>query len=156
VLQAMLGRIVLDAARDRIHGVDDYVGELWLVIACYPLARRPSRIAANLALDTRKRVWHRTPAVADGAPATSAVPALHPSEELDHVLRNARRQHVIDPATESVLRLVYSDGLRSEEAAGRLGVSSAVVRQRCHRGIRRLAVRAGDLAVEAVSPGYWA
>ena len=156
VLQAMLGRAVLDAARDRLHGVDDYVGELWLVIAGYPLVRRPSRIAANLALDTRKRVWRRASPASDGVAEEAGVGELHPSEELEHVLRQARRQAVIDPTTERVLRLVYSEDLPSEEAARRLGVSGAVVRQRCRRGIQRLAGRSADLAVEAVSPGYWA
>ncbi len=60
VLQAMLGKLVRLAAEDRRHGVSDYVAECWLRLAGYPLARRPHRVAANLALDTRRGVRAET------------------------------------------------------------------------------------------------
>ena len=75
VLQAMLGRAVRDAARDREHDLDDYVGELWLGIAGYPLHRRPARIAANLALDTAKRVRSRPRAIPTDPARLALVPA---------------------------------------------------------------------------------
>src|SRR3954449_12847007 len=56
VLQAMLGKLVRMGYRDAAAEVDDYVAALWLLIPAYPLARRPRRIAANLALDTLKAV----------------------------------------------------------------------------------------------------
>ena len=56
VLQAMLGRVVRMAGRDPAAGVDDYVSALWCRICAYPLASRPSRIAANLSMDTLKAI----------------------------------------------------------------------------------------------------
>src|SRR3712207_6082600 len=56
VLQALLGRIIRMAGRDRSAGVDDYVSALWCRIQTYPLARRPTSIAANLSMDTLKAV----------------------------------------------------------------------------------------------------
>lgn len=74
VLQTMLGKIVAMAVRDSQHGVEDYVGQLWARIDSYPLARRPCRIAANLALDTLKAVTRdaSTPGWAATVPVTTA------------------------------------------------------------------------------------
>ena len=146
VLQAMLGRAVLDAARDPSHDLDDYIAELWLGIATYPLDRRPTQIAANLALDARKRVrGRRAPAPVD--PARLAVLADKP--ETGHpaalLLARARRVAVIDGQAERALLLVYADGLGCARAAAVLGVDPAVLRQRCHRALRRLAAHATDL-----------
>ena len=61
VLQAMLGKAVRvgnavagrpDMHGDREEAVSVAVAALWQVIATYPVLARPSRVAANLALDT--------------------------------------------------------------------------------------------------------
>lgn len=153
VLQAMLGRAVLDAARDPLHDLDDYVAELWLGIATYPLARRPARIAANLALDARKRVRGRpVPQPVDPARliALSASQAGDPGRrgrppvgaDVAVLLTRARRCGVITDAAERTLRLVYAEGLDPDQAAVVLGVTPAALRQRCHRALRRLASHA--------------
>lgn len=146
VLQAMLGRVVLDAARDPLHELDDYIAELWLGIACYPLARRPARIAANLALDARKRVRGRHPLpLIDPSRFGSWAHLVESTPNAQLVLARARRIALIDDDAEQALRLVYLEGLRTTRAAAVLGVTPAALRQRCHRALRRLAAHAADL-----------
>ncbi len=151
VLQAMLGRAVRDAARDREHDLDDYVGELWLGIAGYPLHRRPARIAANLALDTAKRVRSRPRAIPTDPARLALVPArpAEPGRSAGLVLARARRAALLDGPSHVALRLVYADGLPGERAAVLLGLTPAALRQRCHRAVRRLAAHA-DVLGESV------
>lgn len=148
VLQSMLGRAVLDAARDPSHDLDDYVAELWLRIATYPLLRRPTRIAANLALDARKQVRGRDPIdprdparLADSA--QPSVEACHASADL--LLAQARCAALITVKAERALRLVYAEGLDTYQAAAVLGIAPAALRQRCARAVRRLAAHSQDL-----------
>ncbi len=152
VLQAMLGRAVRDAARDREHDLDDYLGELWLGIAGYPLHRRPARIAANLALDAAKRVRARPRAIPVD-PARLALVRARPAEPARSaalLLARARRAALLDAPSHVALRLVYADGLSGDRAAVLLGVTPAALRQRCHRAVRRLAAHAEVLG-EGVS-----
>jgi DNA-directed RNA polymerase specialized sigma24 family protein len=143
----MLGRLVRDAARDREHDLDDYVGELWLCISGYPLARRPVRIAANLALDTAKRVRARSRAVPVDPARLGLLPAPSrgPGERVGLVLARARRADLLDQPSHAALALVYRSGLPGEEAARLLGLSPAALRQRCRRAVQRLAAYAEDL-----------
>ena len=143
VLQAMLGYVVRQAARDRYHDLDEYVAELWLLIAGYPLARRPDRIAANLALDLRKRVRRSDTPVVATARLTLVTPA-QAGAGAALLLARARRIAVIDAEAEHALRLVYAAGLDTRQAASVLGVTPATLRQRCHRALRRLAAHAAD------------
>lgn len=147
VLQAMLGRVVLDASRDREHDLDDYVGELWLCLSGYPLARRPARIAANLALDTAKRVRARARAVPVDPVRLGSLPAppRGPGERIGLVLARARRAELLDQASHAALSLVYTRGLPGEEAARLLGLTPAALRQRCRRAVQRLAAHAEQL-----------
>ncbi len=145
VLQAMLGCVVLAATRDPSHDLDDYIAELWLGIATYPLDHRPARIAANLALDTRKRVRGRMPARSIDPARIATLPDAVPGESSTLLLARARRTAVIDATSESALRLVYADGLDTRRAAAVLGLTPAALRQRCHRALRRLAAHAADL-----------
>jgi hypothetical protein len=167
VLQAMLGRVVRMARRDRRATVDDYVGALWCVLARYPLPARPVRIAANLALDTLKAVdrERRRPERA-GLTLWLAGPDLEPLLEaasgraaLDHatemralgaaeVIEAGRRLRLIDEGTGHLLRHVYVDGLNGRDAAARGGTSPGSLRVRCSRAVRRLAAHAAEL-VEA-------
>ncbi|MGI8456935.1 MAG: RNA polymerase sigma factor [Propionibacteriaceae bacterium] len=152
VLQAMLPKMVLMALRDRSAGVTDYVARLWCVIVAYPVDRRPTRVAANLALDTLKQVTgerHREPAhisyewLADGA-QVDPTPASR--SEAEHLLASADDLRLLDPDTGAILRAVYLDGLSSREAAARHGGSAEMVRYRCSRAVRRLAGHAAELA----------
>lgn len=146
VLQAMLGKLVRLAAEDVWHGVDEYVAECWLGVATYPLARRPRRIAANLAMDTRRRVRagdDRRPAV---APATSGDGIVATALDVPGVVRAATSLGLIDRAAGACLYAVYGLGLRSHEAARELRISADLVRWRNARSIRRLAPHAAILA----------
>lgn len=147
VLQAMLGRAVLDAARDSQHDLDDYIAELWLGICDYPLSNRPTRIAANLALDTAKRVRARPRATpVDPLGMTSgAAPDRTAGEQAHLVLARARRAHLLDQAAHAALTLVYAMGLPGAEAARLLGVTPGALRQRCRRAVRLLAAHADQL-----------
>ncbi len=160
VLQAMLPKMVLMARRDRWSGVADYVAQLWCVVVGYPVDRRRTKVAANLALDTLKQVTgdrHRGPtstssdwlldeAQVDEAWADRSAASRREAEEL---LASAHDLRLLDPETGAVLRAVYLDGLSSREAAARLGGSAEMVRYRCSRAVRRLAGHARELAAAA-------
>ncbi len=148
VLQAMLGKLIRLAAQDARHCVGDYVAECWLRLADYPLARRPSRIAANLALDTRLRVRagdDRRP-IADVALDEVAVP---PRLDVSRLVGAATRLGLIDREAGACLYAVYGLGLRSHEAAEPLRISAALVRSRHARAIRQLAPHAATLVAVA-------
>lgn len=164
VLQGLLGRLVGMARRDREAAVDDYVAALWCVLAGYPLARRPVRIAANLALDTLKAV-HRERA-GGGRTSVTCRPVgddLEPLLErgwrrdaLDHaadldrltaaaVIDAGRRLRLIDEATGGLLHHVYVEGLSGRDAALRTGTTPGSLRVRCSRAVHRLAAHAPAL-----------
>lgn len=148
VLQAMLGKIVLMAAADPRCDQQDYLAEFWLTLAAYPLRRRPRRIAANLALDTRKAVWARGRVRAE-LPWEEEPPAS--SRELTgrRVIAAAGELGLIDAVSQETLRAVYCDGLPSRVAAEDLGTTSEMIRWRNSRSIRRLAGQARRLLAAA-------
>ena len=147
VLQAMLPKMIRFAAVDPVAAVSDYLAHLWLRIATYPLDRRPTGIAGNLALDTLKAVK------AEQAPRPIPVDRLDesapgPADELSarRLLRAAARLRLIDPITHATMFSVYADGLTEPETAARHRVTPTTVRRRCNRGIRTLAAHAAVLA----------
>ena len=158
VLQAMLGKLVRMAARDPQAGLDDYVSALWLRIRTYPLADRPTRIAANLALDTLKAVQQQT-----RPPRGIDVTPYPPSAFVDtlwartggyddgelaarRVIRAAARLGLINSETRAVLTSVYADGLTGASAAARHGKSAGAIRVQCHKAVRTMARHARQLA----------
>jgi DNA-directed RNA polymerase specialized sigma24 family protein len=168
VLQAMLGKLVLMAARDRDAEVDDYVAAMWCRLSTYPLRERPGRIAANLALDTLKAVkcerrWCRRAVDVTTLAPDAYLDQLHTAAvhrtSLDHgaaaevtatgVLRAADQLGLIDGTTRDVLLSVYSEGLSGREAAGRHQTSPGMIRFRCSKAVRRLAQHAALLAEAA-------
>jgi len=164
VLQGMLGRMITMARRDRQAALDDYVAALWCVIARYPLAARPVRIPANLALDTLKLVrrdlqWWSRPAAVVWLAGRELEPVLDQwfqRAEVDHapaaglgaaaVIEAGRRLELLDEATSGLLRQVYVEGLTSAEVAARQASTSGSVRVRCSRAVSRLAAHAALLA----------
>lgn len=149
VLQAMLGKLVLLAVHDPYHAAAEYIAECWLQLCQYPLARRPARIAANLALDTRRAVWASpTPAVSTDPLAFDEM-AQPGSVDTIALIRTATRLGLIDHASGACLVAVYCLGLRSHEAAAYLAISPQLVRWRNARSIRRLAPHAVTLAAVA-------
>lgn len=164
VLQAMLGKLVRMAQVDRYAVVDDYVAALWCTVATYPLAARPRRIAANLALDTLKAVQRERRPPGDTAASPQAV-----SEDADlrpaalvgfgrevpvdltaiRVISAAEHRQLLDPSTGALLHSVYAEGLSGRAAADRHRTSPAAVRVRCSRAIRALTDHAAVLAEAA-------
>jgi hypothetical protein len=168
LLQSMLGRMVRMARRDPRAGVDDYVATLWCQISTYPLARRPVRIAANLALDTLKAVHREHRWVVRGEVSTwppgalldevlescrrrSGVQPDPGADDLDarSVLTAARDLQLLDDAASTLLASVYLEGLSGSEAAARHGTTAGSIRVRCSRAVRRLTLSAPALAEAA-------
>lgn len=153
VLHAMLPKMRTMARRDPAASLEDYLAHLWLRIRTYPLARRPHRIAANLALDTLKAVKaDQTPLLVPVADLDDAPVSLPPSaDELSarRLLRAAADLRLIDPTTHATMVDVYADGLPEAEVAARQRVTTTTVRRRCHRGIRILTAHARQLAEAA-------
>lgn len=163
VLQSQLGRLVMMAARDLRASVDDYVSAFWCVLGCYPLQRRPVRIASNLALDTlklvhRDRQWlGRSPAAVhpvgrDLEPLLDSV--RRPVEDLEEpravdVILAGERLRLIDGPTGRILHAVYVDGLSGKDAAVSCGTTPGSLRVRCSRAVHRLAEHASELAEAA-------
>lgn len=165
VLQAMLGKIVRMAARDAVAGVDDYVSAMWVRIRTYPLATRPIKIAANLALDTLKSVTDERRPLRRGE-VTPYPPEMFLQEmfaremsrqhlgsvpDLDarKVIRAASRLGLINEASAAALTRVYADGLTGTEAARSLGTSPGMVRYRCSTSVACLSRHAAALAAAA-------
>lgn len=152
VLQTMLPKLRRMARRDPDAVLADYLAHLWLVIRRYPLARRPHRIAANLALDTLKAV--RTERVATVVPLAEGdlerllPPVLEGADELTarRLIRAGRRLGLIDRATGALLISVYAEGCSGRVAAERHHAGPGAIRQRCHVAVRRLAAHASELA----------
>ncbi|WP_375431251.1 RNA polymerase sigma factor [uncultured Friedmanniella sp.] len=166
VLQSLLGRLVRMAARDGRASADDYVAAAWCVLVAYPLAARPVRIAANLALDTLKAVHHER----DGWGRAESAPWLA-GEQLDQLERGIRqrvldhgvaarldaaqvieaglRLRLLDEPARLLLEGVYLRGLSGAEVARQSASTPGSVRVRCSRALRVLAAHAVELAEAA-------
>jgi DNA-directed RNA polymerase specialized sigma24 family protein len=165
VLQAMLGKVVRLAGRHPDASVDDYVAAVWCRICSYPLAKRPVKIAANIALDALKDIhlensWTRqridVMCIEPGMVLDQLRTAQCAREENDHnsvmamstaisVINGGDRLGLFNPETRDVLLSVYSDGLSGHAAADRHRTSSAMIRFRCRKGVHQLALHADQL-----------
>ena len=182
VLQVMLPKAVRlatsivrrpDVLGDRDEAQASAIAAMWQAIATYPLAARPGRVTANLALDTLAllqrghtgsshfaRTFPEQPfgdlrelgeaGRYDVEPDESAGPV---DAELLVLLAWAVRNDVLDLDQARLLARVYAiDGRPADTAAvaAEHGVSWSTLRQRCHRLARRL----GQAAIAAgISPG---
>jgi DNA-directed RNA polymerase specialized sigma24 family protein len=163
VLQTMLGKVVLMASCDPATGTYAYVVAMWERIRTYPLDRRPTHIAGNLALDARKlarRESGRDPRVTPwppGAGFAELVDRQRTRDEIDHsrevamltagdIIKAALELELIDVDAGALLGAVYADGVSSGEAGRRLLITPQVVRQRCSTVVRRLADHSSELA----------
>jgi hypothetical protein len=179
VLQTMLGKAVRVAGtvarRDDVRGDQEEasaraVAALWQAIATYPVALRPARVAANLALDTVavaqrghtgsshfRRSYRELPLADVGSVGRAVQHDDGPDDvrgpvdaQLLTVLAWAVRAGVLDLADAQLLVQVYSVDEHGRAADGRAvaaqaGLSWPALRQRC----RRLAHRVGAAAVDA-------
>jgi len=150
-LQAMLGKLVrmsyTGAAAEQPHALNDLVTHMWCQIARYPLNRRPSSIAANLALDTLKaarREWTHTGEIP--LPTASVVAELENREppgpqatewQAEDLINAAFELSLITETTRDILVAVYGqEGLSGASAAKRWNCSPAAIRTRCRAAIK--------------------
>ncbi|SDU50810.1 hypothetical protein [Jiangella alkaliphila] len=160
VLQLMLGKAIRIAAghagRDSRESLEHTaVAALWTVIATYPAERRPTKVAANIAMDTlgmvsRELAHRRTETPAEpGTLAAVLVSDPEPDADIDlsELLAWAAESGTITAADAELLLDIYAPapGLEGGAAAAeRAGISWAAARQRASRAVRRitLAIRA--------------
>ncbi|MGL4831701.1 MAG: hypothetical protein ACRCWS_03845 [Propionibacteriaceae bacterium] len=139
IVQALLPKLCSMALADPCARIDDYVAALWLTIKNYPHHRR-HKVAANLALDTRKVVF------ADRAKLIEA-PELRPSSEphARDIIALAGELGIVSPHTCDLLQEIYLDATPRADVARRHRMSEAALRQTCSRAVRRLATHRSDL-----------
>lgn len=146
-------------AEDRRHIV---VAEFWDVVVTYPAARRGRRVAANLSLETLRRVTdprgHHADQPVDpqllGQPAQRGGEAdlplpgqLSTDSSLDEVVAWAVEEGVITRSDGLLLTRVYlpqPGPSATAEVAQELGCSAAALRQRCSRARRQLVAAVQD------------
>jgi hypothetical protein len=165
VLQLMLGKAIRiaggHAGRDSRECLEHAaVAALWTVIATYPTERRPTKVAANIAMDTlgavSRELAHRraeTPTEPDTLAAVLGSAPAGPAGDVDlaELLAWAVDAGAITTADAALLLDIYAPapGLAGGAAAAeRAGISWAAARQRASRAVRKiaLAVRADALA----------
>ena len=119
------------------------LAELSIGIRTYPWQRRPHRVAANLLLDVRQRLTRAEHRWSGLVPAglfldQSLEPAgtaafedtltwIDTRVDVDRLLRQARRNEIISPAQEQLLRDHYLRGIPIERLAGRYGRSRSTL-----------------------------
>ena len=167
VLQLMLGKAVrianTYAGRDTHENMEHVtVAALWSTIATYPTARRPSKVAANLAMDTMRAVSgefaygrSESPAepdvLADRLAAPDERAEAPPDLELIELLAWAVDHDVVTASDATLIVDIYAPAAGEPggaEAAARHGLRWPAARQRCSRAVRRIAA-----AVRADIPG---
>ena len=183
VLQAMLPKLTRFAhttrptsestePEDHRHVI---VATFWTVLAGYPIHRRPSRVAAGLALDTLHALTADTRAAAVEFPvpadaldqvASGQVEDEEPGPESRELSSDADLLEVIAWGIDSgvlsgedatVLTRVYlpeEKRATSSTVAAEFGLSASALRQRCSRARRRLiaAVQADALGLVTAQP----
>ena len=129
---ARLEELVQDVFVEAYYGLDGYRGDA-------PLARWLARIATRVGYRSWKK-RSRPAASLDGIDIAAPAADIDPSAAgaLAHALL-AR----LPPAERLVLTLMYFDGCNTEEIAGRMGWSRAMVKMRAYRARRRLRKIAG-------------
>ena len=157
IVQSMLGKLVRMAQTDQANEVGDYIAAFWCVLNSYPLAARPRKIAANLALDTLKRIrsegrssrcLHVFP-WPPSAQLDQAYEKMMRRESFDHqraitrmtaaeLLDSAVRLGSLSVESKRLLSSIYVDGISGKEAASRHQITAGSVRVRCSRAVKEL------------------
>lgn len=189
LLQAMLPKLVRLAQSTNRQGAfrcleDQHhlaVAEFWVVATTYPLERRPSRIAANLAMDTLSKL-HKRGAPNEDATETWKVAALieeregtrsddqkqstvtghlTSAEDLVQVVTWGVSRNAITAAEATLVGAVYGDPSGTHgtygyaAAAAALGITQEAARARCSRAVRKLTAAARvDLVEGTPAPAH--
>lgn len=153
VLQLMLGKAIRLAAshtgRDTRSSLEQItIAALWTVIATYPLDRRPTKVAANIAMDTLHAVTaelahdrHETPTSPDNLRPTTAQPHEPADLELINLLAWAVDHHAITHGDAVLILDIYAPApgeTGGAAAAVKHGVTWSAARQRASRAIRKI------------------
>lgn len=143
---------------------DDLLAAAWIVVATYPVARRPEKTWINIVLDTERAVFGRSrlvdrltvllppPILAEhltartsagtGRGNTGTGRARDPLLELVELLAEGRRLGLSDAALRILVEFGV-DGLSSQQVAARDGVTDRAVRLRRQRAAAELATLLG-------------
>ena len=166
VLQLMLGKAIRiaggHAGRDSRDSLEHAaVAALWTVIATYPTERRPTKVAANIAMDTlgavSRELAHRrseTPTEPDTLASVLGSGPATPDDAVDltELLAWAADTGAITVADAGLLLDIYAPAAGFEggaAAAERAGISWAAARQRASRAVRKIALAVRADALEA-------
>ncbi|MBW3579258.1 MAG: hypothetical protein KY462_16295 [Actinobacteria bacterium] len=121
------------------------VAEAFEVAATYPVERRPERVAANVVMDVRKRLYalladHQTSqAELAHQPFIGVAAVPDPAEGIEaaQLIDWGRRETGLRPDVAALIVATRVLGFTVKELAHRLGVPSARLRQRISRGEQR-------------------
>ncbi|WP_322779373.1 hypothetical protein [Frankia sp. Cas4] len=159
VMPALTGRAARWATRSSLpfrHAVEELVASAWLVIAAYPVDRRPVKIAANVVRDAEYQLYGYTPMIhrrtcsypdppeqaarLDGRPADPS----HPGGELFDLIADGLAGGIPAPMLRTVAALAA--GFSPGEIAAEAGITVRGVWRRRDREARALAatVAAGN------------
>lgn len=160
VLQALLpglknlaGRLLFEASeRDEVWSL--LLAHLWERIRCYPLERRPSRIAANLLLDTLRATTFELAKerdvqirfVAEPPPAPAAAPG-ECGRGTDLALARAVAAGALSAQEAELILQTRIDGVELHELAAGQGLAYDTLKMRRIRAERRLRLFLGQPAV---------
>ncbi|MBB5786196.1 hypothetical protein [Jiangella mangrovi] len=158
VLQLMLGKAIRIAGghtgRDSRESLEQAaVAALWTVIATYPTERRPTKVAANIAMDTlgavSRELAHRRAETPTEPDTLAAALGCDPGDAdggdvgLAELLAWAADAGAITAAEAGLLLDIYAPApgvAGGAAAAERAGISWAAARQRASRAVRRIAL----------------
>src|SRR5690606_27329120 len=123
---------------DRVEWAATIVSSAWETITTYPIERRPTRVAGNIAWDIRKRMYaelreqRRWQAeLVDTTPEErSGVARFVDRLEAVDVLSRASRAAGLSPEDEAVIVLTRVAGVQVKELAACWGVPSSRLRER--------------------------
>lgn len=164
IIQAFIGKLVNMAIPARNRGVpdafDDCLATLWLTIARYRLDRRPTKIPANLAMDTLRdtlKGWiaasPKNQEVLSGVSyewitddrAESAGQPHEPWLTAQELIELAGQREWITPGMADILARVYAQGLSGVQTAQLRGCAPATVRSQCRNGIAKIRSHADEI-----------
>ena len=151
-LKRLAERVILNA-RDRDEWWQLLLAHAWEQIRTYPLGRPPSRIAANLLLETRRAALRafateRAPRAVDrGDPLLPDATAAK-GGDVEALLARAVSAHAISSEEAELILRTRIDGVSVAAVAGEVGAPYMTVYMRRHRAERRLAFFLGQRPVK--------
>ena len=149
-LKALAGRLLLEASeRDELWS--SLLAHCWERIRSYPLERRPTRVAANVLLDTLKRtsreLTHRRRDRDQLTNDASRTGETHVSADVERLLERAVAAAAISAAEAELILRTRIDGEDLHAVAAELGVAYHTLTVRRLRAEKRLLLFLGYRAV---------